>query len=160
MGRSKACASDISAAISSGDHSYNTFPFENQPGCFVPVQDNVVCLYNQGTEDILFDQVSSYGPRGFSDLLSIITLICLTLYFVTSSDSGSLVVDILSANGHPDPPVFQRIFWSFTEGATAIALLYSGINSPNPQATLRALQAASIICGLPYTFILFWVSQA
>jgi len=79
---------------------------------------------------------------------------------VTSSDSGSLVVDILSANGHPDPPMFQRIFWSFTEGATAVALLYSGVNSPDSGASLKALRSASIVCGLPYTFIIFWCAQS
>merc|ERR1740121_3578192 len=56
--------------------------------------------------------------------------------------------------------MFQRIFWSFTEGATAVALLYSGVNSPNADASLKALQAASIVCGLPYTFVIFWCSQS
>jgi len=84
----------------------------------------------------------------------------LAFYFVTSSDSGSFVVDMLASNGHPDPPMFQRVFWSFTEGATAIALLYSGINHPNADASLKALQAASIITGLPYTFVMFWATQS
>jgi hypothetical protein len=126
----------------------------------VPLQDSTVCLGQRGTSDVFFDQLSTYGPRGFSDLLCVIAIVCLTLYFVTSSDSGSLVVDILSANGHPDPPMFQRIFWSFTEGATAVALLYSGVNSPDSAASLEALQAASIICGLPYTFVIFWCAQS
>jgi hypothetical protein len=67
-------------------------------------------------------------------------------------------VDILSANGHPEPPVFQRIFWAATEGATAIALLSAGANAANANASLKALQAASIICGLPY--ILFYATLA
>jgi len=79
---------------------------------------------------------------------------------VTSSDSGSLVVDFITANGHPDPPLLQRILWSWVEGSTAIALLYSGKNSPSSSASLSALQAASIIAGLPYTFILFYCAQA
>ena len=58
--------------------------------------------------------------------LSILSLIGLILYFVTSSDSGSLVIDSLSANGHPDPPTLQRIFWALTEGACATALLVAG----------------------------------
>jgi hypothetical protein len=90
----------------------------------------------------------------------VVALIALVLYFVTSSDSGSLVVDMISANGHPEPPVMQRIFWSFTEGATAAALLYAGKNLPNSDGSLKALQSASIIAGLPYTFILFWCSQS
>jgi len=140
--------------------NYDQFPTTSQPDCFVPLQDGTVCLYNQATADILFDQISSYGPRGYSDMLCALTLIILTFYFVTSSDSGSFVVDILSSNGHPDPPVFQRVFWSFTEGATAIALLYSGNNAKDPDAALKALQAASIITGLPYTFVMFWCAQS
>lgn len=48
------------------------------------------------------------------------------LYFVTSSDSGSLVIDCLSSNGDPDPPRLQRVFWALMEGATATALLVAG----------------------------------
>ncbi len=77
------------------------------------------------------------------------SLAAIVLYFVTSSDSGSLVIDCLSANGHPDPPIFQRIFWALTEGATATALLVSGGDK-----ALRALQTISIAAGLPYTIVL------
>merc|ERR1719343_742535 len=138
---------------------YNHFASGNPP-CFVPAQDGIVCLYNQGTTDIFFDQLSSYGPRGFSDLLSVVAMIALLLYFITSSDSGSLVVDIISANGHPEPPVLQRILWSFTEGATACALLAAGRNLPNSDGSLKALQSCSMVTGLPYTFILFWCAQS
>merc|ERR1719310_360392 len=100
-----------------------------------------------------------------NELVSVIPLASLIIYFITSSDSGSLVVDILAANGEEEPPIPQRVFWAFTEGATAIALLYSGEKVKGPfgdpgQGGLRALQAASIIMGLPYTFVLFWYSQA
>merc|ERR1711920_384237 len=137
----------------------------NPPSCFVPVPDNQVCLYNQKTEDILFDLIGSLCSKGFSVFVSIIALIALIIFFITSSDSGSLVVDIMAANGEEEPPVPQRIFWALTEGATAIALLYSGQNVLGPfgdpgEGGLRALQAASIVMGLPYTFMLFWYSQA
>ncbi len=59
-------------------------------------------------------------------VLAILSLAAIILYFTTSSDSGSLVIDCLSANGHPDPPIIQRIFWALTEGATATALLVAG----------------------------------
>jgi FtsH-binding integral membrane protein len=160
LGVCKNIIKDEHLNVDSSTKTFNHFPLAGQPSCFVPAQDSIVCIGSQSTEDILFDQLASYGPRGFSDLLAIIALACLTLYFVTSSDSGSLVVDILSSNGHPEPPVFQRIFWSFTEGATAIALLVSGSNAANATASLKALQSASIICGLPYTFILFYATLA
>merc|ERR1719444_642356 len=135
------------------------------PSCFVPAPDSQVCVWNQLTEDILFDLIGSLtDSQSMSNLVSVIAMISLIIYFITSSDSGSLVVDILAANGEEEPPIPQRIFWAFTEGATAIALLFSGANveyGGHPgQGGLRALQAASIIMGLPYTFILFWYAQA
>jgi len=97
--------------------------------------------------------------------MSVIALAALIIFFITSSDSGSLVVDIMAANGDEEPPIPQRIFWALTEGVVAIALLYSGSNVLGPfgdpgEGGLRAMQAASIIMGLPYTFMLFWYSQA
>merc|ERR1712190_207669 len=154
------CANYLDEIKELAADNYNQFPAADQPECFVPLQDGTVCLYNRATPDILFDQISSYAPRGYSDMLCALTLIILAFYFVTSSDSGSFVVDMLASNGHPDPPLFQRVFWSFTEGATAIALLYSGINHPDASASLRALQSASIITGLPYTFVMFWATQS
>jgi len=77
------------------------------------------------------------------------------LYFITSSDSGSLVIDIIAANGTREPPVAQKIFWAVSEGAAATALLMAG-----KRDSLTALKTASIVCGLPYTFVLFWMTQA
>jgi len=77
------------------------------------------------------------------------------LYFVTSSDSGSLVIDCLTANGNPHPPILQRIFWAVTEGAAASALLFAG-----GKEAVGAVQTASILSGLPYTFILCFLCPA
>ena len=99
------------------------------------------------TNDMWFDVMGQYGDLGM--FLSVVSLVSIILYFVTSSDSGSLVIDCLSANGDPEPPVIQRIFWALTEGACATALLYSG--GPN---ALKALQAMSISAGVPYTVLL------
>ena len=82
-------------------------------------------------------------------------MICLVLYFVTSSDSGSLVIDIIGANGIQNPPTIQRIFWAISEGATASVLLnYGGADA------LSALQTVAIVGGLPYTFVLFLMCQS
>jgi len=76
--------------------------------------------------------------------------ICLVLvFFVTSSDSGSLVIDSITAGGKLDAPVPQRIFWAVMEGLIAGALLFGG----GDQA-LGALQAAAITVGLPFTVVL------
>ena len=116
---------------------------------------NNVRLSCSGTAAMYFDQVTSYGSQGFGDFISLLSIIALILYFVASSDSGSLVIDIIAANGVANPPVIQKVFWAFSEGAAATALLVAG----GSQA-LSALQTASIVCGLPYTFVLFWVTQA
>ena len=71
------------------------------------------------------------------------------LYFVTSSDSGSLVVDCVTSNGNPSPPVLQRIFWQATQATVAMALLFVG-----GQDSLTALRAVSIVAGVPYTVVL------
>ena len=99
------------------------------------------------TNDMWFDVMSQYGDLG--TFLSIVSLISIILYFVTSSDSGSLVIDCLSANGDPEPPIIQRIFWALTEGACATSLLYAGGKSG-----LTALQSMSIASGVPYTILL------
>lgn len=70
----------------------------------------------------------------------------LTIFFVTSSDSGSLVVDHLTSGGKLDSPIPQRVFWGVMEGLCAAALLMGG--------GLVALQSASIATGLPFTIVL------
>jgi len=77
---------------------------------------------------------------------SIMATILVATYFVTSSDSGSLVIDILTAEGDPDPPVAQRIFWALTEGAVAAVLLLAG--------GLGALQTAAITTAAPFSVIM------
>ncbi|MDH5670523.1 MAG: BCCT family transporter [Myxococcales bacterium] len=79
-----------------------------------------------------------------------LTVVLVALFFVTSSDSGSLVVDMLTSGGHPDPPIWQRIFWALTEGAVAAALLVFG--------GLQALQSAAISAGLPLAIVLLLVA--
>ncbi|MEX2516965.1 MAG: choline BCCT transporter BetT [Gammaproteobacteria bacterium] len=83
----------------------------------------------------------------FSGITSLIAVILVVTFFVTSSDSGSLVVDTLASGGHTGSnPVWQRIFWAVLEGIVAAALLLAG--------GLGALQAASIASALPFTIIM------
>jgi choline/glycine/proline betaine transport protein len=83
---------------------------------------------------------------GFTSLLAAVVV---AVFFITSSDSGSFVVDILTSGGHPDPPVWQRVFWAVSEGVVAAVLLVSG--------GLRALQSAAINTGLPFCLVLLAV---
>ncbi|MDT8388186.1 MAG: BCCT family transporter [Thiogranum sp.] len=73
-------------------------------------------------------------------------------FFVTSSDSGSLVIDIITAGGNPEPPVVQRVFWAVMEGLVAGVLLLGG--------GLVALQTAAIATGLPFAIILLGMCYA
>jgi len=124
-----------------------------------PVDEGVVRLYNLGTEDVLFEHLGYYGGKGWATFATVAVLLCIVLYFVTSSDSASYVVDILAANGQAEPPLAQKIFWALTEGAAASALLLSA-DEENPSAALNAVKVLPIVLGLPYTFHLFWCCQS
>ena len=77
---------------------------------------------------------------------SILAMIVVIVFFVTSSDSGSFVIDIITSGGHENPPVGQRVFWAVLEGVVAAVLLVAG--------GLGALQTASITAGLPFAIVL------
>lgn len=82
----------------------------------------------------------------FSTLLSMVAVCMVILFFVTSADSGSLVIDMLASGGQTETPVWQRIFWASSTGIVAVALLMSG--------GLAALQTATIASALPFSVIL------
>ncbi|XP_065670241.1 trimethylamine transporter [Hydra vulgaris] len=126
---------------------YNTSLFPTYGPKYIKETFGVHRLSCRLSTDMWFDVIEQYGEIGSA--LHVLSIVGLILYFITSSDSGSLVIDCLSANGNPDPPILQRVFWSFTEGATATALLKAGGKN-----ALIALQTASVCAGLPYTFIL------
>ncbi|MFC4351898.1 BCCT family transporter [Fodinicurvata halophila] len=79
-------------------------------------------------------------------ITSVVGVILVIVFFVTSSDSGSLVIDTITAGGKVNAPVSQRVFWCTFEGLVAIALLLGG--------GLGALQAASVSTGLPFAVVL------
>ena len=82
----------------------------------------------------------------WTTLLSSVAMLLTIIFFVTSSDSGSLIIDIIAAGGKVDAPVSQRVFWCSLEGLVAIALLLGG--------GLKSLQAASLATGFPFAFVL------
>ncbi|MCG8409953.1 MAG: BCCT family transporter [Bacteroidales bacterium] len=82
----------------------------------------------------------------FTSFASIVTVILISSFFITSSDSGSYVVDTLTSGGRHDAPKGQKIFWASMEGLVAAILLVGG--------GLTALQTASILTGLPFAIIL------
>ena len=82
----------------------------------------------------------------FAQIMSSLTVLLIITFFVTSSDSGSLVIDSLAAGGRSDTPAWQRTFWVVTEGGVASVLLLAG--------GLTALQTAAIVSALPFTVIM------
>ncbi|MDD9206757.1 BCCT family transporter, partial [Georgenia sp. 10Sc9-8] len=95
------------------------------------------------SETVLFNFLSGF-PGGA--ILSGIAVILVAIFFVTSSDSGSLVVDMLGSGGDADPPRWSRAMWASLEGAVAIALLLAG--------GLAALQTAAILTALPVSVVM------
>ena len=82
----------------------------------------------------------------FASVASVLGVICVASFFITSSDSASLVIDILTSGGDPDPPLARRVFWAVTEGAVAATLLVTG--------GLKSLQTAVITTALPFCLVL------
>jgi choline/carnitine/betaine transport len=81
-----------------------------------------------------------------SQVLSLVAIVLVVVFFVTSSDSGSLVVDHLTSGGKLDSPTPQRVFWAIMEGLVAAVLLVGG--------GLSTLQTASVSTGLPFAIVL------
>lgn len=84
--------------------------------------------------------------------ITLLIIIMIMLWFVTSSDSASFVIDMLTAGGDTNPPKIQRLFWATTEGLIAAILLAAG--------GLGALQAAAIIAGFPFALVVFVMMYA
>ncbi|WP_299398481.1 BCCT family transporter [Pelagibius sp.] len=82
-------------------------------------------------------------------LTSFLGIVLVIVFFVTSSDSGSLVIDTITAGGKTDAPVSQRVFWCTFEGLVAAALLLVG-----GAGALTALQAMAVSTGFPFTIVL------
>jgi len=98
---------------------------------------------NENVATAIYQLLSEYP---FTFVSSLLTVLLVASFFVTSSDSGSMVVDTLTSGGRHDAPVGQKIFWASMEGTVAIILLVGG--------GLTALQTASILTGVPFALLL------
>ncbi|GAF56000.1 LOW QUALITY PROTEIN: glycine betaine transporter OpuD [Psychrobacter sp. JCM 18901] len=95
------------------------------------------------TGSAIFKLMESYPLTGAVNLLIVVMIV---LWFVTSSDSASFVIDMLTSGGDTNPPKIQRLFWAGSEGVIAAVLLAAG--------GLSALQAASIVSGFPFAIVI------
>ncbi|KZB61548.1 BCCT transporter [Thalassospira lucentensis] len=110
-----------------------------------------VHMVNEGVQAIadaalpikLFSMLEALPLHAITSFIGIVLVI---VFFVTSSDSGSLVIDTITAGGKVDAPVPQRVFWCTFEGLVAIALLLGG--------GLGSLQAMAVSTGFPFAIVL------
>ncbi|HEX6255242.1 MAG TPA: BCCT family transporter [Euzebyales bacterium] len=98
---------------------------------------------NENVATAMFVMLEAFPLTEFTSIVAVLLVVS---FFVTSSDSGSLVVDHLTSGGKLDSPKPQRVFWAVMEGAIAAVLLLGG--------GLNALQAMAIASGLPFAVIL------
>lgn len=113
------------------------------------VNEGLTSVQDAALELQLFEMLAHLPLTGITSLIGIVLVI---VFFVTSSDSGSLVIDTISAGGKVNAPIPQRVFWATFEGLVAIALLLGG--------GLVALQAMAVSTGLPFAFVLLGASYA
>jgi len=95
------------------------------------------------TDTALFELLDGLPAGG---LLSGLAIVLIIVFFVTSSDSGSYVVDMIATGGDPNPPVWSRAFWGGLEGVIAAVLLVAG--------GLAALQTMAILVALPFSIVM------
>lgn len=106
----------------------------------------IVEAVRENISTALFEFLSTF-PMGY--IFSGLAIIVIVSFFVTSSDSGSLVIDMITAGGLPDPPKIQRIFWAILAGLVAATLLVGG--------GLVALQTAALSMALPFSIVMLLI---
>lgn len=106
-------------------------------------QSGLVDLTKYATEEVLFAVLGQY-PMG--TFLSIIGVLLVVIFFITSADSATFVLGMQTTNGSLNPPNSVKLTWGTMQSAVAIILLYSG--------GLQALQNSLIIVALPFSFII------
>ena len=113
------------------------------------VANHVGELGTKGLTDISLTLFYVYDQLPMGSVISVISIALILIFFITSSDSGSLVIDSITAGGKVDAPIPQRIFWASIEGAIAAAMLWIG-----GKDALQALQSGVVATALPFVFVL------
>ena len=85
-----------------------------------------------------------------SAILAGLAIILIIVFFVTSSDSGSFVIDMISHGGSTTPPVWSRVMWSLLEGTIAAVVLWAAGDTLG----LRALQVLAILVAAPWSVVM------
>ncbi|MCL7944007.1 BCCT family transporter [Marinobacter sp. ATCH36] len=119
------------------------------------VQNGIGALGSEGLTDESLALFQALENIPFAAITSFIGITLVLTFFITSSDSGSLVIDSITSGGKVDAPKGQRIFWAITEGTIAGVLLFVG-----GEEALEALQAGALSVGLPFTLVLLVMSYS
>ena len=101
------------------------------------------------TNDALFKMFESLPATG---ALTVGAVLLIIIFFVTSADSGALVLGMISTNGSPEPKTWIRVFWVVVAAATAIALIWAGGTD-----SLSAIQTVAILTALPFSVVLLFM---
>lgn len=118
-------------------------------GSAIDQVNNGVGELSNGISDASLAMFQMFDHLPLTGLISFVGIVLVLVFFVTSSDSGSLVIDGITAGGKTDAPMIQRVFWAVIEGVIAIALLIGGGSE-----ALSAIQAAAITIGLPFSVLM------
>lgn len=110
---------------------------------FAQGQEVLANMVEEDTSVALFVFLEQFP---FASVLSFVAVIMVVIFFVTSCDSGAMVVDMLCSHGENNTPVWQRIYWAVGVGIVAAILLYAG--------GLSALQTMTIVSALPFSVVL------
>lgn len=105
--------------------------------------------FANGLSDPSLALYQMYAELPSATLISIVSLILTIIFFVTSADSGAIVVDSITSGGKNDSPLRQRIFWVSASALIAVSLLVGG-----GAEALSTIQAGVVTTGLPFTFVL------
>ena len=87
-------------------------------------------------------------------ILAGLFMILIVVFFVTSSDSASFVVDMIAHGGNQNPPLASRVFWALAQGAIAAVLLWVGARQGALTDGLSALQTMAILVAAPFSVIM------
>ncbi|MDN3628752.1 BCCT family transporter [Vibrio lentus] len=104
---------------------------------------------DQGITDVSLSLFYMLDAYSFGSILSVLAVALIIVFFVTTLDSGSIVIDGMTAGGKLEVPVKQKVVWAVISGAIAMVMLWIGGTQ-----SIQALQSITIIAALPFTIIL------
>merc|ERR1719158_357124 len=144
--------------------AYVTLGTGKNTSCNVNDKDCVFVsrLSERGHSEMWLDTLAQFYGLGY--IVMPISFVAVALYFITSSDSGSLIADSLASNGLQNSPLPQKMYWAITQGACSTALLYAGSakngGERGGKEFMEALEAAAVSSGVPFSILMCFMCPA